>query len=148
MTKPEPALVSGASPRSGKKYFTLSDARRALPLVKRIAADIQATQTDRFRLHGELSALAADLAGERIHELQDLLDKQTTRLENLIDELSKIGVDLKDPARALLDFPAIHEGREIMLCWKGGEETITSWHEVDTGYAGRRPVEELHDQPV
>jgi hypothetical protein len=146
MTKPQPVLASGAAPRNGKKYFTLDDARRALPLVKRIAADIQTTQADRFRLHGELSTLVPDLAADRILQLQNALDKQTNRLENLVEELHKVGVDLKDPARALLDFPAIHNGREIMLCWKGGEENITHWHEVDTGYAGRRPVEELQDQ--
>ena len=51
-----------------------------------------------------------------------------------------IGVDLKDPSRALLDFPALHEGREILLCWKADEETITHWHETAAGIAGRKSV--------
>jgi len=145
MNKPETMLQNGAQPRKGKRYFTLADAHRALPLVKRIAADIQRTQADRFRLHSELTALSGnEFAAEPARQLQVELDKQTMRLEVLVDELQKVGVDLKDPARGLLDFPAIHEGREILLCWKAGEDLITAWHEVDTGYAGRRPIDELH----
>lgn len=145
MTKPESVLQNGSQPRKGKRYFTLAEARRALPLVRRIAADIQTTQGLRFGLHSELSAQpAGEAVSGPMRRLQDQLDQQTNRLEQLVDELQKVGVDLKDPARGLLDFPAIHEGREVLLCWKVGEETITHWHEVDTGYAGRRSVEELH----
>ena len=144
MTNPEPVLAHGFAPRNGKKYFTLADARRALPLVRRIAADIQSTQADRFHLHAELSSQSAtEPATPAVRKLQDDLNKQTNRLEGLVGELQQIGVDLKDPARGLLDFPAIHEGREIQLCWKAGEETIAFWHEVDAGYANRRPVTEL-----
>src|SRR4051812_31490762 len=100
MGKSESALQSGAVPRKGKKYFTLADARRALPLVKRIAADIQSTQSDRLRLHAELSAQTVqESPTPRIRALQEELDKQTNRLEHLAEELHKIGVDLKDPSR-------------------------------------------------
>jgi hypothetical protein len=144
MTTPQSALQNGFAPRQGKKYFTLAEACRALPLVRRIAADIQATQANRFHLHAELGAqTVGDPAGAELRKLQQELDKQTNRLEELVTELHKVGVDLKDPARGLLDFPAVHEGREISLCWKAGEETISYWHEVEAGYAGRRPVSEL-----
>ena len=144
MTKPEPVLESGFAPRQGKKYFTLADARRALPLVRRIAADIQNAQANRFRLHADLSAQTiGDPASAAVRQIQKDLEKQTLRLEDLVAELQKIGVDLKDPARGLLDFPAVHEGREVLLCWKAGEETIGFWHEMDAGYANRRPVAEL-----
>ncbi len=136
------SAVSSSSPESRKKklLFTLAQAERALPLVKRVAADIQATQSVRLKLHAELSAGLAELAPARQKSLQADFDRETDRLEKLIDELTRIGVELKDPGRALLDFPALHEGREILLCWKAGEETITHWHEREAGYAGRKPV--------
>jgi len=146
MNEREPLLYNGSAPRQGKRYFTLSDARRALPYVRRIAADIQTTQAERLVLHARLEAAAGGGgSAEPLRKLQSELDRLTTRLEHLIGELQMVGVDLKDPARGLLDFPALHEGHEILLCWKAGEETIAWWHEVDTGYTGRRPVEELHD---
>ena len=131
-------------PVPGKKYYTLAEARRALPLVKRIAADIQTAQANRLRIHAQLSAGLADLAPARQETLQTEFDGQSERLEALIEELSQLGVELKDPSRGLLDFPAVHEGREILLCWKSDEESITAWHELDNGFAGRKPVALLH----
>src|SRR6187455_1252230 len=100
----------------GKKYFTLAEALRALPLVKRIAADVQATQAQRLRLHAELSAGLSQLSKLQQDRLQGDFERATDRLEALIEELAKIGVQLKDPSRALLDFPAVSEGREVLLC--------------------------------
>ena len=45
--------------------------------------------------------------------------------------------------RGLLDFPARHEGRTVHLCWQEGEDGIEWFHEVEDGFAGRRPVTEL-----
>ncbi len=139
------ALKHEASPLPGKKFFTLSEARRALPLVKRIAADIHDAQSHRLRIHAELSAGMADLALGGHEALQREFDDETDHLESLVAELGLIGVELKDPSRVLLDFPAMHEGREILLCWKSDEENIDFWHELDGGYAARKPVSELAD---
>ncbi len=127
-------------PHKKKKLFTLAEAQRALPLVKRVAADIQTTQALRLKIHAELSAGLSDLSPGRQNILQGDFDRATDRLEKLIDELAAIGVELKDPRRALLDFPALHEGRVVLLCWKADEDTITHWHEIEAGYAGRKPV--------
>ena len=108
--------------------------------MKRIAADIQKSQASRLRIHAELSAGLCDLSPREQAILQSDFDRATERLERLIEELTQLGVDLKDPSRALLDFPAIHEGREVLLCWKADEESIGHWHEVGGGFAGRRPV--------
>jgi hypothetical protein len=141
----ETAVKTKAQIPEGKKYFTLDEARRALPLVKRIAADIQATQSLRLKIHAELSAGLPELSLASQELLQGDFDRATERLENLIEELARIGVELKDPSRALLDFPALFEGREVLLCWKGDEETITHWHELESGFAGRKPVELLEE---
>jgi hypothetical protein len=134
--------MKGRGPRGGKKYFTLSEARRALPLVKRIAHDMQATQRERIGLREQMK-----VNGERpMAELEALaaqFERLTDHMERLLAELTQIGVELKDASTGLLDFPAMHEGREVLLCWKGDEETITHWHEVDGGFAGRKPVEML-----
>ena len=135
------STVKGKSaPAKAKKYFTLEEALRALPLVKRIADDIQAAQALRLRLHGELSAGMAGMPAAKQELLQGDFDRATERLGTLIEELAQIGVELKDPSRALLDFPSMFEGREVLLCWKADEDTITHWHELEGGFAGRKPV--------
>ena len=126
-------------PRNGKKYFSLDEARRALSLVRRIALDLQAAYRERVHLHERMNVPG----GRPMEELEALaaqFEELTDRMNHLMTELDDIGVQLKDPAVALLDFPAMFEGREVLLCWKGGEETITHWHEVQGGFEGRKPV--------
>jgi hypothetical protein len=126
-------------PRGGKKYFTLSEALRALPLVRRVALDLQAAYQERVHVHHEMNSPG----GRPMRELEALAaqtEALADRMDHLLRELNHIGVELKDPAQALLDFPAMFEGREICLCWKGDEEAIAYWHELHGGYEGRKPV--------
>lgn len=142
------AVDSRATPRPNRKYFTIAKALRALPLVRRIAGDIQAVEVQRRQLiewaGANLTEKGAQLDEVALSHKFEALSRDMVRL---IAELSTIGVDLKDPARGLLDFPAIFEGREILLCWQVGETSINSWHEVDAGFAGRRPISELEQSP-
>ena len=50
---------------------------------------------------------------------------QPERGEELVDELNDVGVELKDYPSGLVDFVARHDGRDVYLCWKLGEERIT-----------------------
>ena len=47
---------------------------------------------------------------------------------------------LRDLDRGLVDFPALRDEEEVYLCWVDGEPGIGYWHELDAGYAGRRPL--------
>jgi len=40
----------------------------------------------------------------------------------------------------LLDFPTTYLGRWVLLCWQSGEPELVAWHEVDGGFAGRKPL--------
>lgn len=50
---------------------------------------------------------------------------------------------MKDIDEGLIDFPALHRGETVLLCWKLGEDAIRWWHRAEDGFLGRRPVEEL-----
>ena len=65
-----------------------------------------------------------------------------TTLLGALETLQAAGVRIKDPAAGLLDFPARRAGRAVFLCWRVGEPSLGHWHEVDAGFAGRRPVDE------
>jgi hypothetical protein len=41
-----------------------------------------------------------------------------------------------------VDFPAQLGGRTVYLCWRYGETAVTHWHELNTGFSGRRPIED------
>lgn len=123
------------------RYFTVESAQGALVLVRKITQEIvegyrvlMALRTEREELarrectSGQLDALEA-----RIQDTVDLLN-------TLQDELSDIGVELKDWSEGLVDFPALYDDRKVLLCWKLGEDRIGFWHEADAGFAGRQAI--------
>ena len=57
-----------------------------------------------------------------------------------LTELQANEIVLRDLDRGLVDFPALRDGREVYLCWEEGEERIGFWHDLDSGYGGRRPL--------
>jgi len=137
-------VTKKAKVASERKYFTLAEARRALVLVEKIALDIQRLESMRRSIIHEIDAAQRqDAPAEEIVAMEQEFDLMTERLSSLVDELTAIGVELKDPARGLVDFPAMYENREVLLCWQLGEPSIEYWHETSGGFAGRRMVAEL-----
>jgi hypothetical protein len=63
-------------------------------------------------------------------------------LRDSMIELRDLDVVLRDLDRGLLDFPSLRDGREVYLCWQEGEDAIRFWHEPDTGFGGRRPLDD------
>ncbi len=45
--------------------------------------------------------------------------------------------------KRLLDYNALREDRLVFLCWRLGEEHISYWHEVDAGFTGREPMDDV-----
>jgi hypothetical protein len=127
------------SPSRPIRRFTLEQANRSLPLVKRVVADIVAMH----KAYTALQAKAEKLSGKEQAEAQSSADTSLDRLQQLVDELTDIGCEIKDYQMGLIDFVSRHEGRDIYLCWKLGEENITHWHELHAGFAGRQPVSML-----
>ena len=129
-----------------KKYFTVEEANKALPLVKAIVGDIVRQFHTVSELRQRLSALTdthrrptSDPYSEELAQSQAELEAEEEKLEVFIDELSKLGVELKGPD-GLCDFYSIMDGREVYLCWRLGEPEVMHWHELNAGVAGRKPL--------
>jgi hypothetical protein len=133
-----PQPVFSSRPR---RRFSLEQANRALPLVRRVVTDIVATREEATRLQTRLEAANAK---EHTRVQQDL-DVAIDKLHAYLDELTEIGCELKDFQAGLVDFIGRHQGRDIYLCWKLGEERIGYFHELNSGFAGRVPVSTLDE---
>ncbi len=116
------------------KYFTPAEAVSTLPLVKRIVKDILDSSRE-MRLIGE--------------EIDDEYIKYDPRIKKIVEdingfmaELEEIGCFYKDWnfTMGLVDFPAMIDNKEVMLCWRSDEDEIKWYHDVDAGYAGRKPI--------
>lgn len=131
------------SPSLPKKRFTLAIANKTLPLVKRIVADIVAAHDHALTLQNKVERLRD---GKDQVAAQKTLDTTLDRLQDLVDELTDVGCELKDYQTGLIDFIGRHQGRDVYLCWKLGEDKIAFWHEMNTGFAGRKPVSTLDER--
>jgi hypothetical protein len=62
-------------------------------------------------------------------------------LRKEVEDLAARGIVLRDADTGLFDFPSRREGRLVYLCWRPDEEDrVAFWHEVDTGFPGRKPL--------
>lgn len=120
-----------------KKHFTVKEARAMLPLLRSIFQDAHHRRKRAKESERELSSLltetASDLGGEKVAGL--LMD--LVQLNTQLQRLHKLGIQVKDFDRGLIDFPHLRDGREVLLCWELDEADIEFWHDVDAGYAGR-----------
>lgn len=131
------------------RLFTLTEANALLATVVPMLQDL---------LECKRGLEAAQAALQRItpqhrkngHRLEAIgLERQMERLVDCLShgmrDLEAMGIELKDIDSGLIDFPALHRGRVVLLCFRLGEERIAYWHELTTGFAGRRPIAELEE---
>lgn len=137
MTIGQTSLKTAPAPKRGKKYFTLHEANRALCLVSRVVDDIHQAYRQAMDIRKQAEQI---LPTDDQESLRDAYDRCMDQLNELMDELHQVGVEFRDFDMGLVDFPSVHEGREVFFSWKRGEPTITAWHEADAGYTGRQDV--------
>ena len=124
------------------KLFTVDEANALLPTVRGIVRRIQrayarvsaAQEQARLAAAGAAQGGGGMLGGAAYVE-------SLAELAEAAGELEGLGVQLKDYTRGLIDFPAMREGRVVLLCWQMGEgDELEWWHDLEAGFAGRQPL--------
>jgi hypothetical protein len=131
-----------------KKYYTVAQANATLPLIRAIVTDIthlaQELQERYDRLRRVLPserAVIDDAHREELQHMQAEQERGEERMREYVQELTNLGVELKDYQSGLIDFPCWMDNHEVYLCWRLGEPEVAHWHEVEAGFAGRRKLE-------
>ena len=75
---------------------------------------------------------------EEIAAAEDVVTRLTHRLQDMVKEVTDLGILVRDIGRGLVDFPSNREGEIVYLCWQRGEPAIAWWHPTNTGFDGRR----------
>jgi hypothetical protein len=143
MPAPKFSTSGPRRPSKSRRRFTLAEANRSLPLVSRIVRDIVNLNDRVGQLQAKLDAVSA--ASADAVAIQQQLDAAHVRLQEYAEELKGLGVELKDLEMGLVDFPGRHQGRDVYLCWKLGEESVAHWHELESGFSGRQPAKTLRE---
>ncbi len=115
---------------SHQRHFTVAQANAALTLVERIVLDI-------VEHHRRIMNLAVEPTDTDIEAARRAA---AGRLHELVGELSALGCELRDWEYGLVDFPALMDGREVYLCWKLGESSVSHWHDLHGGFKGRESI--------
>jgi hypothetical protein len=130
-----------------ERTFTPDEANEALevvrPLVERMVearAALLRVQREQAELVTRIASNGGGLAPSDVAEANAEVERASRELVGTVDELQALGVQVKDLDRGLVDFPCVHRGREILLCWELGEDEVAYWHGLEDGYAGRRPL--------
>lgn len=124
------------------KLFTVEEANALLPSVRQILGRIQRSRgrLGTYRNGAKLAAEGAELGGGGMASgvvYATILTDFTAEMA----ELEALGVQLKDFDRGLIDFPALRDGRVVLLCWQLGEgDELEWWHDMDAGFGGRTPL--------
>jgi hypothetical protein len=123
--------------------FTIEHAQQVLSRIRPAVSEM-------VRLHRAMQAL-----GPAGRDWGDILTRNggsrpstdrislMRRMQQALVTIRSEGVLVKDVSRGLLDFPSLHGGRVVFLCWMHGEGEICYWHEQDSGFAGRVPLEDI-----
>jgi len=132
------------------RTFTLDQAQSLLPVLesllrtaiagKKIMEEVEAEMQSlnhRIFLNGGTHVDVVAVARRKAERA-----KAEQRAKDALAEIDSIGVQVKDIDIGLLDFPCEVDGRVVLLCWKMGEDSITHWHSMEEGFAGRKPIDE------
>jgi len=130
-----------------QRYFTADEANEALLEVRPLTEELVGHRRALVELQERQSAVTARIAGNggnvephELEEVQEQLDEEVAGIARCVARIHEVGALVKDLDDGLVDFPATRDGRDVLLCWRLGEDEIGFWHGLDEGFSGRKPL--------
>lgn len=138
---------------SPRRAFTLEEANALLPALENVLDDLAGAREELERhveqlkileaLWGRLVMAPTNPDHTEFRKHREGAGHAGARIRRCIEK-EILGRGIRFPAggleHGLLDFPTTFEGRWVYLCWRRGEPRVSQWHEVNAGFAGRRPI--------
>ena len=133
--------------------FSFLEANALLPEVEAVFARVDQIRIDLDARHTQVQLLEG-LWGDKLTESgnpdhleflahRDAILRGVDEIERLI-QTRLLDRGVRVPAGGLevglADFPSTLEGRWVYLCWRRGEAEVGHFHEIQGGFAGRRPL--------
>ena len=124
-----------------ERHFTVEEANALLERIEPILRSLREARdrlTDAEAHEALAGAAPTNGGGDPGRDVGEAF----LEVRRMLLALQEAGIVVRDIERGLIDFPAIHEGREVYLCWELDEPPrIAFWHDLDAGYGGRQPLE-------
>ena len=129
------------------RVFTIEECNRLLPVLTQQLTELQKKRQSAGDLEAQIDALELICNSESkksTAELDQLIRKHQKIVNEfyaLVDQIHEHGCYLKDADLGLVDFYGMIDGRMVCLCWRLGEQQVGFWHEVNSGFTNRKPIE-------
>ena len=130
-----------------RRYFTPEEANALLAEVRPAAEALVAHRRAmtvaagrRARLVQRIAGNGGDFDPQEPRALEEQFEREGQAVARCVERLERLGVLVKDLDRGLVDFPALREEEEVLLCWQVGEDEVAFWHGLEEGFAGRKPL--------
>jgi hypothetical protein len=127
-----------------QRLFTIDEANGLLPIVRPLVEQILET-IRRLKMASEtvirkeqLDPDAPDLMN-RLRENSEIT-RLVTQVKEWVEAINGHGCICKGVEQGLVDFPCLLGSEVVFLCWQLGEPTVSFWHRIEDGFAGRRPL--------
>lgn len=130
------------------KAYTLAEAQELLPRVIPVVEALRDAFVELRALQASVSAYARGASGDGQllanpwdeTKGEDKVTLLNRKLQQAAGQLDRWGIEVKDPEKGLIDFFHVRDGQTVYLCFHLGESAIGYWHELNTGFAGRKPI--------
>lgn len=129
------------------RLITVDEANRVLPLIRPIVRDLLTEYTawreavGRFELAQATHPPVAHLESPEAMAARLEVEAHGARIDTRVEEIRLLGGLFKGLQDGQVDFLSLRDDRPVYLCWKLGEDSVSHWHDIDAGYAGRRPID-------
>jgi hypothetical protein len=146
---PSPEAPKREPARETPRVFTISEVNALIPTLNLIVAqqlldqsDIEQGMAELTRRIGETPLTLEVQPGDdaEISRLKADLRRRIGRYEERWRKVRDLGGIVKGPQIGLVDFQGRIDGRLVWLCWRYGEDSLGYFHELNAGYAGRKPI--------
>lgn len=131
------------------RLFTVDEANALLPtlrlLIEKILENIR-----RLKIQSEAVIRDQQLDAEA-PDFMDCLQEDSgmarlmVEIKGWVEKIHSHGCICKGLEHGLVDFPCLLGSEVVFLCWQLGEPSVSHWHRVEEGFAGRRPLLDVEE---
>lgn len=145
----EPQALRDATSVGSPRVFTISEVNALIPSLSllvgqqlREQSNIEQGLAELTRILGATPQSFEERTTDEpeVRRLKAEVRRCARRYEQGWAKVRELGGVVKDPQIGLVDFYGRIDGRIVWLCWRYGEDALGYYHELDSGYRGRRPL--------
>ncbi len=126
-----------------QRTYTVAEANALLPDVRHLVKQILEARARVIQLQPDLWPTVQKAVFNGGSKAASRAIRHIIAIQQALRMLQESNIVVKDVNTGLIDFPALRDGQLVYLCWQYDEPAIEFWHDIDSGYAGRQPIDEL-----